>query len=478
MNLNDLEDIGLIIRNISNSSYDTNTNSLNIGDLSSGSNVTLIITTNPNMSNINVTGLANVTTSTYDSNRSNNYDNATVEILPLCDLTVTVVPNKETVNLTGDDESNINWTITVTNNGPDNADDVFILISDLNDLNLTYLSSSSDSYDEYTNTWSIGTLNNGDSRTLTLSTRPYLSNTNITLNATANTGTYDTNLSNNFDNATISTLPLTDVAITITADKSIVNLTNEDDDESIVTWTITVTNNGPDNATGVTAYDILPEDLELISYDLTKGSLNVSSPSSDETSDNSQDTSTSDDLNDSYSSDNDSESDYSAYGGSDSSTLNWNIGDLATGESTTLVLTTKSSNPGTTIQNVNVTSETYDSNLSNNNDSQDLLVIDDPLSDDNNNDNDNDDNNNSNSNSTNNNSNKPSNPNNTPETSNNPNPKHNTPTKDNHKTTKQATPTNSDTANVNMKNTGNPLFICFLSLLSLILINKRLNKNN
>ena len=86
------------------------------------------------------------------------------------------------------------------------------------------------------------------------------------------------------------------------------------------------------------AFDKLPEGLELISYDPSKGVVN----------------------------------------GSD--VLTWIIGNLAPGESATLVLTTKTLVTGVITHNVNVTSDTYDPNLSNNADSFNITVKDSVVS--------------------------------------------------------------------------------------------------
>ncbi|MCF0226991.1 MAG: DUF11 domain-containing protein, partial [Methanobrevibacter sp.] len=139
--------------------------------------------------------------------------------------------------------------------------------------------------------------------------------------------TFDPDKSNN--NATNSTnVKSADLEITIVPDKE------EVAKGDTVVWIITVTNNGPDVADNVVAFDKLPEGLELISYDPSKGVVN----------------------------------------GSD--VLTWIIGNLAPGESATLVLTTKTLVTGVITHNVNVTSDTYDPNLSNNADSFNITVKD------------------------------------------------------------------------------------------------------
>lgn len=66
---------------------------------------------------------------------------------------------------------------------------------------------------------------------------------------------YDWNLTNNYDNKSIAVDVCADLAI-----KKLVNDTNPKFN-SLVEWTLRVTNNGPDTATGVVVCDILPEGL-------------------------------------------------------------------------------------------------------------------------------------------------------------------------------------------------------------------------
>ena len=57
--------------------------------------------------------------------------------------------------------------------------------------------------------------------------------------------------------------------------------------------------------------------------------------------------------------------------------LSWNIGTLKAGESASLVLSTRALSTGSIIENVNVSTSTYESDLTNNNDSANVTVIED-----------------------------------------------------------------------------------------------------
>src|SRR3990167_11040274 len=83
---------------------------------------------------------------------------------PIANLSVLKTSDKSTAN-TGD---TVNYTITVTNNGPDNATGV-ILVDVLHaGLNLVSYTTSLGNYATSTGIWTIGNLNNASSTTMTI----------------------------------------------------------------------------------------------------------------------------------------------------------------------------------------------------------------------------------------------------------------------------------------------------------------------
>ena len=118
--------------------------------------VVLVINTTVDASNVNVTNVVNVTSDTYDPNETNNEDNDTVEIPPEADLEITKVANVTDAHI-GDV---VEWTIVITNNGPDAAVNVTmtdVVPSELVDV--TVVSIDDGSFDG--NVWSIDRLESG-----------------------------------------------------------------------------------------------------------------------------------------------------------------------------------------------------------------------------------------------------------------------------------------------------------------------------
>ena len=178
--------------------------------------------------------------------------NNTTEVLPICDVEVTKLVDSHIHYL----DENIIWTIIVNNNGPNDA--LNVNVSDIlpNTLRLLDANASKGNYAD--GVWIIGTLKSGEKQILTLITNALKSNVTITNTAVVNTTTPESNITNNIDNNTTEIKQKVSLAI----EKSVSNSTPHVGDT--ITWTITVTNNGPDTAEDVVIADILPEGLILV----------------------------------------------------------------------------------------------------------------------------------------------------------------------------------------------------------------------
>lgn len=188
------------------------------------------------------------------------------------------------------------FTVSVTN--PGNFEATGIQVTDVLPAGLTYLNSvaSQGSYENGTGIWNIGTLSEGASTTVTL-----------TISAIVNSGTIgttitneaeitglnesDPDLSNNSASSGITVVPeSSDIALTKLVDE------NQPIEGQTIQFTITATNNGPKDATGLTIIDQMPTGLNFLTATTTNGTYN-------------------------------------------SSTGNWNIGNLVSGATDTLVIT-------------------------------------------------------------------------------------------------------------------------------------------
>ena len=95
-------------------------------------------------------------------------------------------------------------------------------------------------------------LANGEKVLITIIAKAAKSNTTLINNIKVNGTGFDSNISNNNDSETIKITPLVDLAITKVVDNANPLF------DSIITYTITVVNNGPDASTDVVVKDIWP----------------------------------------------------------------------------------------------------------------------------------------------------------------------------------------------------------------------------
>ena len=206
--------------------------------------------------------MAVVDSDTHDPNETNNKDNDTITVDSHADLAInkTVSPHYPK---RGDV---VVWTITVTNNGPDVAVNAYV--RDVLPSGLEFIESDGN----YTNNiWYIGNMANGSTAVLNIKTRILVTDAVITNVASVTSDTPDPDLTNNEDNATLDIGHEADLAVVKVVSNSTPNFGD------IITWTITVTNNGPDRAIDIVVHDVLPSGLVYISddsngaYDAVKG---------------------------------------------------------------------------------------------------------------------------------------------------------------------------------------------------------------
>jgi uncharacterized repeat protein (TIGR01451 family) len=166
----------------------------------------------------------------------------------------------------GDPDS---FTITVVNHGPDTATNA--TVSDVLPAGLTFVSTtaSQGSFDHSKGNWTIGTLASGASAMLTLNVTVHAAG-DYTNTATVTADQYDPNPDNNHASASLSTR-VADIAVTKTANK------HEPAVGSMVSFTVTVTNKGPDDATQLVIHDALPAGLTFDTATPSAGTYNVTS---------------------------------------------------------------------------------------------------------------------------------------------------------------------------------------------------------
>ena len=210
----------------------------------------------------------------------------------------------------------ITYNITVSNSGKINATNV--VIRDILPEGLKFINASNGGvYDPVTGiiTWILNITANS---TVDLTA-------DVCVNKSGNI-TNTVNVGNKTSNCTIESGDIVDLEIHIVADKSEIYVGDN------IVYTVTVINNGPSDAINTIANILIPNALSIFSYNATKGTFDITSG-------------------------------------------NWSIGNLTNGEKVVLTFVAKALNEGNSTVYVNVTSETFEVIMENNYDNVTVKVL-------------------------------------------------------------------------------------------------------
>ena len=298
----------------------------NLGTISSGMTVNVVITV-PVKAYVDVGKLNSITNFASVINSDKKAANDT-NIVPInvIDLAVNKTVNHQ--NKTYNYGDNVEYVIEIVNNGPGIATDIIAtdnLPEGLKFINANVPGGWTLSISNNKITINGEKLANGEKVLITIIAKAAKSNATLINNIKVNGTGFDSNISNNNDSETIKITPLVDLAITKVVDNANPLF------DSIITYTITVVNNGPDASTDVVVKDIWPANgLKFIT---STGTYNPA-------------------------------------------TGIWNVGELGSNEIATLTITAKTTAVGKFENKVSVNGTGYDSNLSNNNASVNITVPD------------------------------------------------------------------------------------------------------
>ena len=237
-----------------------------VGSVGSGSSATLTInaTVDPGTGGSTINNSASVTASDQgDDIPGNDSDDVDITVQTL-DLAIAKSVDDSFPN----EGDTINYTLVLTNNGPDAGTNVEV--TDALPSGVTFVSSSATagSYDDGTGIWSVPSIANAVSDTLTISASIDAGTGTSTIINTAtitDSDQADTNAGNDTDDASL-TVQSVDLAVT----KDVSDPTPDEGDS--IDYTIVLTNNGPDTATNVTVTDVLPAGVTFVSSSATTGS--------------------------------------------------------------------------------------------------------------------------------------------------------------------------------------------------------------
>lgn len=264
---------GMTFVSASAGTYNAATGKWNVGTIASGASKTLTITArlNAGVTTATISNTASVDTlDQCDENEAN--DSSTVSVTPqVIDLSVTKTVNNASPQLHGQ----VTFTITVTNSGPHAATGVKLF--DAMSSGLTYVSSSATqgSLDPATHIWNVGNVGVGqtftltivataDSTTLQMNTAEVIAANQFDIDSTPNNGRGG---EDDIASVVVQAQAI-DLSVTKTANTTV---TNQGFD---VTFTVTVTNSGPNTATGVSLFDAIDPRLAYQSSSTTAGTFN------------------------------------------------------------------------------------------------------------------------------------------------------------------------------------------------------------
>ena len=256
--------------------YNELTGVWDVGTVCSGSNKTLFIDVLVNPTGI-YTNTAEIIASDafdIDSTPNNNVgseddqDEVIVTPVEVIDLSL----SKTVDNSTPDVNTNVVFTLTVTNDGPNDA--TTVQITDILPSGFAYDSDDGGiAYDNLSGLWDVGTLPNGSSASLnitaTVNTTGVYTNTaeiinhdQLDLDSTPNNGVLS---EDDQDAITLAPNPLVDISVTKTADDLTPNVGDP------IVFTISATNDGPSDATNVVVTDFLASGYGLVSAVASNG---------------------------------------------------------------------------------------------------------------------------------------------------------------------------------------------------------------
>ncbi len=244
----------------------------NLGTLTSGQTVTITVVVRAATATAGgtLTNPGVLTSASYDPNTANNSASATLTVNPAADLRTTATVDFATATI----GSTRNFLLSVTNDGPSAATGAALLVdlpAGATILAATPSQGTCGSGDPRTCTF--GALAAGATATVAVEVRIEAANAGnaVTVSGDASAAEHDPTPGNNAASATTNAGDAADLRVIKTADRPTANVGDT------ITWTITVTNAGPQTALSTTVADAIPAGVTIVSATSTAGSCTVAS---------------------------------------------------------------------------------------------------------------------------------------------------------------------------------------------------------
>jgi len=241
-----------------------------VGNLAVGAQATITVLVDVSASTRDtLLNSATVSGNETETDETNNTDRVSTQVSTLIDLALDKAASPDPVT----PGQQLTYTLTVTNSGPSDATGV--QVEDTLPSGVTFVSATSSqgtvSGSGSDVTADLGDLADGGQATITILVNVAAGASGTLVNSATVTGTEtETNETNNTDQVSTTVQPRIDLAI-IKADSPDPVVAGEQ-----LTYTLSVVNNGPSTATGVTVVDTLPSGLNYQSATSSQGTVSQS----------------------------------------------------------------------------------------------------------------------------------------------------------------------------------------------------------
>ena len=239
----------------SGSTYWWNFAALSVGELKE---ITINVNVNSGFTGI-IDNIAHVYNDTRDPIPDNNEDNEQTNIIYMADLGISKSASTSAVY----PGEYLEYTLDITNNGPDAATNVKVSDNLPDKVTFNYAIPSPDSISGSVYRWDYSSIGSGGSIQIIINVTINDDETGTIINnANVTSDTFDPVAGNNADVNQVNIGSSADLSLTKTA--STTDLVYVGDS---ITYTIIVTNNGPDVAENVIIYDDIPSEVSFVSSD-------------------------------------------------------------------------------------------------------------------------------------------------------------------------------------------------------------------
>ncbi len=249
--------VGVTFLLASSPDFTTNGNVWTIASLAAGGSLTLTVSAQVEAGTAggNLAGASVVVAREQEANAGNNTSGTAPLHVSLVDVAVDVTAS----NVRPNENEVITLTVLATNLGPDTA--TAVSVQDLLPAGLTLLGADSAAYTDTNGVWNVGTLSAHAGALLTLTAQVQAATAGLNITNTAALAAVHENESGTGNNSAsvILHVPLINLGLTKDVDQP---RPNEGD---TITYTLVVTNAGPDNASTVAVANVLPAGVTFVS---------------------------------------------------------------------------------------------------------------------------------------------------------------------------------------------------------------------